>query len=400
MSDRVLIDADLKFVQGVISAGGEDLKKCYQCSTCTVVCPLTPDGAPFPRKEMISAQWGIKDKLLKSMDPWLCFHCNDCSDQCPREAKPGDVMAAIRKMIIANLAAPSFIGKATASVAGSIGLLLIPMVIIAAVIIGIHGTDLAFLSSDPIIFSKMLSVPVIDTIFLSAAAFALLTAFLGLKKLIAGLQENFPRDSHGETLSESVVGTIKDLLFHQKFRECGVNKSRNLGHLLLFYGFVGLLLTTTCVVVIHYLNVFGYDIDDTPLPFFHPVKILGNISAALALVGIVLIAWRRLFSPVVGKSTAFDWIFIGDIILIVTSGILAQVVRTAGISPLAYIIYYFHLVFVFFLFAYAPHSKFGHIFYRSASLIYARYSGRSKSVGVNLLENIKQSLPEETKGAA
>ena len=113
MSDRVIIDADLKFVEGVMKAGGQDLNKCYQCSTCTVACPLTPEGAPFPRKEMINAQWGIKDKLIKSMDPWLCFHCNDCSEQCPREAKPGDVMAAIRNMIIANVAVPSFLGKMT-----------------------------------------------------------------------------------------------------------------------------------------------------------------------------------------------------------------------------------------------------------------------------------------------
>ena len=79
MSDRVHVNADLQFVKGVLNAGGQDLKKCYQCSTCTVACPLTPEGAPFPRKEMITAQWGIRDKLLGSMDSWLCFQCNDCS---------------------------------------------------------------------------------------------------------------------------------------------------------------------------------------------------------------------------------------------------------------------------------------------------------------------------------
>ena len=51
MTGRVTIDSDLNFVQGLIHHGGADLKKCYQCSTCTVACPLTPDEAPFPRKD-------------------------------------------------------------------------------------------------------------------------------------------------------------------------------------------------------------------------------------------------------------------------------------------------------------------------------------------------------------
>ena len=82
MTGRVTIDADLNFVQGLIHHGGADLKKCYQCSTCTVACPLTPDEAPFPRKEMLWAQWGMKDKLVRDMDLWLCHNCNDCTDLC------------------------------------------------------------------------------------------------------------------------------------------------------------------------------------------------------------------------------------------------------------------------------------------------------------------------------
>lgn len=400
MSNRVKVDADLEFVQAVIKAGGQDLKKCYQCSTCTVVCPLTPEGAPFPRKEMITAQWGIKNKLLNSMDAWLCFNCGDCSDQCPRGAKPGDVMSAIRNMVIANVAVPSFIAKRTGTLGGALTLLLIPIIIIAAVIFAINGGELGFLNQRPIVFSNMIPVTFIDIIFVPTAAFAVITAYLGIKKLIAGFKAEYPPDGKGESLGEAIVGTVKELLSHQKFRECGINKSRNVAHMLLFYAFAGLLVTTACVVIIHYGNLlFGWFGYDTPLPFFHPVKIIGNLSALAGIVGIAWIVLRRISNEKVGRAVTFDWIFLLDVLLVIGTGILAQVLRVAE-TTFAFFIYYLHLVFVFFLFAYAPHSKFGHMFYRTAALIYARYSGRNQSPGVNLLERTQQELPEKTGEAA
>jgi hypothetical protein len=44
-----------------------------------------------------------------------------------------------------------------------------------------------------------------------------------------------------------------------------------------------------------------------------------------------------------------------------------------------------------------PHSKFGHMFYRTAALVYARYSGREKSIGMTFL-NGKQ--PEQLEQAS
>ncbi|KJR43791.1 heterodisulfide reductase subunit E, partial [Candidatus Magnetoovum chiemensis] len=111
MGDETIFKPDLDFVRGLKDGGAENLKKCYQCATCSVVCQLSTDERPFPRKEMILAQWGIKDQLAKDPNVWLCHNCNDCSKYCPRDARPGDVLSVLRKTAIEENAFPSFMAK-------------------------------------------------------------------------------------------------------------------------------------------------------------------------------------------------------------------------------------------------------------------------------------------------
>jgi len=51
MSEKYLAQPDLAFIDEVIGFGAEDLKKCYQCASCSVACPIAPDNSPFPQKK-------------------------------------------------------------------------------------------------------------------------------------------------------------------------------------------------------------------------------------------------------------------------------------------------------------------------------------------------------------
>ena len=150
----MIVQPDLDFIKDMKSAGGDTLKKCYQCATCSVVCPLSSDDNPFPRREMVLAQWGLKDKLIGDPNVMLCHQCGDCTTYCPRGAKPGDVLGAIRAYAYKHFGWPSGLANLASSGKNLPLLIVIPAVIVFVVWLisgGLHpvavlGVNVAFKS--------------------------------------------------------------------------------------------------------------------------------------------------------------------------------------------------------------------------------------------------------------
>ncbi|MBW1805799.1 MAG: 4Fe-4S dicluster domain-containing protein, partial [Deltaproteobacteria bacterium] len=93
------IKVDPNLMKDLKAFGLKDADKCMQCGNCTAICPLSEKENTFPRKLIKYAQMGLKDRILRSPEPWLCYYCGDCSDSCPRGADPGEAMMAMRRYL-------------------------------------------------------------------------------------------------------------------------------------------------------------------------------------------------------------------------------------------------------------------------------------------------------------
>lgn len=364
-----VIKPDLSVVKQIISSGGESLKKCYQCATCSVVCKLSPDDSPFPRKEMINAQWGLKDKLVSDPDIWLCHQCGDCTAYCPRGAKPGEVIGAVRKITIGHYAFPGFLATMVGDIKYLPLLIVFPVLFLLAVL---GATGHLCIPDGEIVFGKLMPHTIIDLVFVPVFSFAALVFGFGVLRFWKAIKGQCECKCSLASIIPSLISVKLEILAHNRFRKCEVNKGRAIAHMGVLYGFIGLAITTALAVV--YLYILGHH---SPYSLTSPLKIIGNISAIALLVGITLVVVNRFrVKAQAGIGSYFDWLFIGVIYTVVLSGILAEVTRLMNIAMIAYPIYFIHLVSVFFLFFYAPYSKMAHMVYRTIAMVYARKTGR------------------------
>jgi heterodisulfide reductase subunit C len=100
LKDRYYYSTDTNpdFTKKVEKIGRTIAHMCFQCGTCTGSCPSAPRSSYRIRLFMRRAVLGLENEALTDPDLWLCTTCYSCTDRCPRDIAPTDVIMAMRNL--------------------------------------------------------------------------------------------------------------------------------------------------------------------------------------------------------------------------------------------------------------------------------------------------------------
>ncbi len=387
MADTLVVTPDITFIREVMASGGEDLKKCYQCATCSVVCELSPDEAPFPRRQMVYAQWGLRDRLMADPAIWLCHQCNDCSTRCPRGVRPGDVLAAIRQQVVLHYAAPRFLGR-WLSQPRSIPLVLgIPAALLTLALLArdrvADALGLSVVPTGRIVFAYSSLFPrwMLNGFFGFFALLAFVAILVGVLRFWRAMRAAVPADRRGQPVAGLISSTLSALariVTHRNFASCTTARSRFVSHVCTMFGFIALAVVSLWVITAAYNPLIRGDFV-YPFSFWNPWKILANVGGVAVLAGCCLMIRDRLRENGSASSSSYaDWALLFTLLLVTITGFFTEGLHFMRLEPHRHVAYFVHLVFAFTALMYLPYTKFAHLAYRGAAMVFAERYGQTR----------------------
>lgn len=354
---------DFGFVREISKLGGASLRKCFQCGSCTAICPLSKEGEEFPRKIIRYATIGLKDKVLSSPELWSCYYCGECTKTCPRSADPGAFMMAARRYAIQKYGWGKISNAMYSSGTAFYGALAVLSLFLASVILLFHGQ----MSASSVNLFSFIPMDVVDRTGLIMGAFVGASALANLIIMKRYLSKHTNASSGPISIKSTfsklaALGKVivDEVAVQKRFHTC-TDRNRYWAHILSVWGFGGLLIATTLDYMI---DAYGM-----ALSVYVP-RGLGIVSGLALVYGSAYFVYKR----IEGKEeyatyTHFtDWTFLILLLVIGVTGFLLDVFLLADIPILAYATYALHLIVVFDLLITAPFTKFAHAMYRPLAL--------------------------------
>jgi heterodisulfide reductase subunit C len=80
--------------------GGDKIKKCIQCGTCSGSCPVSYTMDIPPREIIALFRAGDLGSIFNSRTIWICASCYACTVRCPMGIKVTDILYALKRMAI------------------------------------------------------------------------------------------------------------------------------------------------------------------------------------------------------------------------------------------------------------------------------------------------------------
>lgn len=372
---------DPNLLYELVEYGALSAEKCTNCGNCTAICSMTTsEDDRFPRGIIRSIQLGLKDELLGSKELWMCFNCGQCSDTCPQQAEPANLMAAARIYAISSYS-PFGIGRLFSKRPLVGGIITVLLVLLFGLFLYSEGQVMSpdslklfgFLSRDLIHNAGIVAMVVFVLISMSTI-FMMISRISKTNQL--SFESLFKKGAKMNTLHALWEAVVVQSLAQKRYREeCDKSEegkhwflSKWFVHAATMWGFLGLLSATALDFL---LDVIGVKATGTFVPLWYPTRLIGTLSGLLFMYGVSILLYQRIWS--VDKSHSFshvsDWIFL---ILLWFSGLTGFIIEIALYLPGAplwgYWLFLFHVSVSIVLLLLIPFTKFAHAIYRIIAL--------------------------------
>jgi quinone-modifying oxidoreductase, subunit QmoC len=376
-----VIDAGL--LTDVQRFGAADVSACFSCGVCTATCPLAENDAAFPRRLIRYAEVGMRESLLSSKELWTCYHCGECSDTCPTEADPAGFMAAARRWAIA-----SYDRTQIARTIYTRPLLGASLAILVALFFALFmlaqagpqsGASLALFQFIPEELIHLTGLAVMAIVFVAGlAGVATMVGHVARAEQVGWRDLIASRQALGRSVRALWFALGLETLGQRRFRVEGDEvqravpwyRRRWLLHALTMWGFLGLLAAT---MLDYGLAIVGIKATGTPVPIWHPIRLLGTLAGIALLYGTSWLIVDRLTHADRSStdSQPSDWLFLA---LLWTTGVTGFLIELALYLPQppswGYWIFLVHVAIAMELVLLAPFMKFAHAAYRPVALFF------------------------------
>jgi ferredoxin len=381
VNDSVKLDL-LKF-------GVRDWNDCFNCGNCSAICKLTEEGFLFPRKVIKQAQLGLKDSMVANLDPWLCYYCGECSETCPRDANPAEIMMSMRRYLTSLYDWTGLSRKFYTSKFWEFSVVF-SLFILVILAFAVFLPPNALMFTDPGAFINAQGGVMINNMVdgISAGQFvriieysdwtmAVIIGGILITNIIRMFILSIIRDKKYKIPFYAYFTEAWALIFHfvtqKKFSKCDRRKYWY-GHFLLMSGY-----TIMFIFIVVMLKEFQ---TEEIHAWYHWQRLFGYYATFGILFFLIIATYQRIVRKdyKFRYSHASDWLFIVMLGLTTLSGIILHFFRLGGMPVATYITYVIHMaILVPMIVIEVPFSKWSHLAYRPFAIYFYQLKKRARA---------------------
>ncbi len=375
--------------------GASDISACFNCGLCTATCPLSVNGASFPRQISRYAQLGQREKLLASPELWSCYGCSECTEKCPTQADPASFMAAARRYAVASYDRTHLAYLLATSGLFTAFFVTALVAVLAGFMYYVHGPAdgsrlvlFEFVPEDTIhwmgiavmaVMGVAALIGIVEMVRRVLRGPAALTSKAAARKAVPAAWDTIAVETLGQKRFREDCADAADPVYATEADDPDARRPLYLRrwflHFATMWGFLGLLGATILDYGLAFFNIVP---TGTAQPIYYPVRLLGTLAGAALIYGTTILMYRRLQKSdrASQNSTVSDWTFLSMLWLAGASGFILELALYLPQAPSwGYGVFLLHVSVAMALVLLVPFGKFAHVLYRPVALFAIRLRG-------------------------